>query len=130
MLLISALASGKTALIANCSPSKAHTEETSQTLLFASRANAVEACAVVPMNKTDRFLAELRQEDAQLREENDELKQVLHVKGILLPWDVAGDLLDGGDTTNAKERCVCFARKAKSVRRIEPSEKQTEQRKA
>jgi hypothetical protein len=130
MLLISALASGKTALIANCSPSKAHAEETSQTLLFASRANAVEACAVVPMNKMDRFLAEPRQENAQLREENNELKQVLHVKGILLPWDVAGDLLDGDDTTNAKERCVCFARKAKNVRHIEPSEKQTEQQKA
>lgn len=113
-LLIDALAGGKTALVANCSPLKSHAEETSHTLAFASRANAVKAVPVANVNPTDKLIAELRAENNRLREENTKLKELLKSKGIRLPSDMADMENDEGskeDPRPKSPRCTCFGRK-------------------
>jgi kinesin family protein 12 len=74
-----------TMMIACLSPSIDHVDESTRTLLYATRARNIKNRPSIQVNTKDEMIYQLRQEVRQLRHENNILRQTITNAGLAIP---------------------------------------------
>lgn len=85
LLMDSLGGNGIAMMIACCSPSNLHVDETLRTLQYATRAKNIRNRPVLNINSRDRAIMQLKEELRALRHQNGRLRELLEANGIPAP---------------------------------------------